>query len=427
MPPRNLKVLICGGGIAGLTLAVLLERAGIDYEVFERARQVRPLGSALGIGPNVMPMIEQLGLLDQFLTISKANDFVSNFNEDLELTSRYAYTELPERNGYANYVVPRPKLYDLLYSQIPSSKVHLGKRFVSSEQTTGSNNNSEDEQRHGVTVTFADSTTAYGDILVGADGTYSGVRQNLYEQLSQQGKLTPSDMEELPCSSICLVGQTGPLSTEKFPHLREKYCRFENVSGNAISWMVIEHLYLETNRTTILENTEWGTASTDTMIEAVRQFPIPSGSGSNGSPLTLADLIDETPRELITQVALEGKMYPSAAQGANTAIQDAIVLCNYLHNMPDASPESITKAFEGYHQEREPYARQTYETSDRLRQLFRKRPINAVIRFLVKYIPQAVWNRVFDSIYGNRPQVAFLPRVPDRGLIKAFLQKSLDL
>ncbi|KAF9180417.1 hypothetical protein BGZ50_006245 [Haplosporangium sp. Z 11] len=324
MPPKNLKVLICGGGIAGLTLAVLLERAGIDYEVFERAKQVRPLGSALGIGPSVMPMIEQLGLLDQFLTISKPNDFVSNFNEDLELTSRYAYTELPERNAYANYVVPRPKLYDLLYSQIPSSKVHLGKRFVSLEQTTGNynSNNNEDGQRHGVTVTFADNTTAHGDILVGADGTYSGVRQNLYEQLSQQGKLVPSDMEELPCSSICLVGQTGPLSTEKFPYLREKYCRFENVSGkdkpytwltlcmpdNTISWTVIEHLYLETNRTTIRENTEWGTASTDAMIEAVRQFPIPSGNGSNGSPLTLADLIDETPRELITQVALEGKL-----------------------------------------------------------------------------------------------------------------------
>lgn len=42
--PRKPKVLIAGGGIGGLTLAILLKKAGVNFEVLERAREVKPLG-----------------------------------------------------------------------------------------------------------------------------------------------------------------------------------------------------------------------------------------------------------------------------------------------------------------------------------------------------------------------------------------------
>ncbi|KAF9290095.1 hypothetical protein BGZ68_007931 [Mortierella alpina] len=398
MPPPNLKVLIAGGGIAGLTLAVLLERAGIDYEVYERATSVRPLGTALSIGPSVMPMFAQLGLLDQFRAVSSENNYALNFNEDLQLTGTVNYTELLKRNGWPNSVIARPQLYDILYSQIPPGKVHMNKKFASELEPQDS--------QGGVTIQFLDGTTAHGDILVGADGGYSGVRKDLYEQLAKQGKMPLSDLEELSCSSICLVGQTGPLSPEKFPHVAEKYCRFENISGkdkpytwltfslpgNRICWMVIEHLYLETNRAAIISNAEWGPGATDAMLQKVRDFPIPSGA--EGIQLTMADLIDETPRDGISQAALEGKFFETwyakqtvlIGDGANTAIQDAIVLSNYLYSMADKTPASITKAFEGYYRERVESARQA-----------------------------------------NRPQVVFLPLIPDHGLIKAFPQASLKL
>ncbi|KAF9124510.1 hypothetical protein BGW39_008136 [Mortierella sp. 14UC] len=457
MPPSNdtsFTVIIAGAGLAGLSLAVLLERANINYQLFERASQIRPLGTALSIGPSVMPMIEQLGLLEEFKALAKENDVVSNFNEDMQLTSTIVYTEFPERTGYPNYCIARPRLYDLLYSQIPSEKVHMGKRLESLTQ---------DDDINGVHITFTDKTTIQGSILVGADGAYSAVRKNIYAQLDEKGMLPASDKEELPCGSICLVGQTrSGLSVEKFPYLNEKPCRFDIVTGkdkpytwltfsmpdNSICWTVIEHLYLETNRTKIAtNNAEWGSGSIEAMIRRAKDFPIPNG-GTNSSPtLTLADLINETPKELISQVALEGKffetwhsgrtvligdachkLYPSAAQGANAAIQDAIVLGNHLYAIRDnATSETITHAFEQYRQERFAPARQAYDTSERFRQLFRKRWINGIIRSMIRYIPQMVWNRIFDKVYSNRPQVAFLPLVEDRGTVKAFSQKSLHL
>ncbi|KAG0213302.1 hypothetical protein BGX31_001293 [Mortierella sp. GBA43] len=173
--------------------------------------------------------------------------------------------------------------------------------------------------------------------------------------------------------------------------------------------MVIEHLNLESEQETYARNAEWGPEAADAMIERVKPFPIPSGAKG----LTMADLIDETPREQISQVALEGK--------------DAIVLANYIYSISDTKPATLTKAFQGYHEERVDSAREAYETSDRMRRLFRKRHISWLIRLLFRYIPQFVWNHIFDKVYSNRPQAAFLPLVPDRGLIKAFPQRSLDL
>ncbi|KAF9994690.1 hypothetical protein BGZ80_007747, partial [Entomortierella chlamydospora] len=61
------KVLIVGAGIGGLTLGAILEKANIPYEIFERASALKPLGSALAVGPPVMPMFIQLGIFDQII------------------------------------------------------------------------------------------------------------------------------------------------------------------------------------------------------------------------------------------------------------------------------------------------------------------------------------------------------------------------
>lgn len=61
-------VIIVGSGIGGLTLAALLERAGIEYQIFERAAKVKPLGSALSIGPNIMYLFGSVSFLSAMVT-----------------------------------------------------------------------------------------------------------------------------------------------------------------------------------------------------------------------------------------------------------------------------------------------------------------------------------------------------------------------
>jgi 2-polyprenyl-6-methoxyphenol hydroxylase-like FAD-dependent oxidoreductase len=124
-------------------------------------------------------------------------------------------------------------LYDLLRRQIPKERIHLGKKVLTTDQ--GGN---------GVLVRFSDGTEAEGDILVGADGAYSAVRQGLYAKLKKAKKLPASDALPLPFSTVCLVAQTRPLSVEEFPDLALEECQFRNTIGTDKMYAVSGAVYL---------------------------------------------------------------------------------------------------------------------------------------------------------------------------------------
>jgi 2-polyprenyl-6-methoxyphenol hydroxylase-like FAD-dependent oxidoreductase len=79
----GIKVLIVGGGIGGLTLGILLERAGIEYLILERATSFKPLGSVINIGPGVQPLMEQLGIMSDFEEVSKPAKTFNFVDENL--------------------------------------------------------------------------------------------------------------------------------------------------------------------------------------------------------------------------------------------------------------------------------------------------------------------------------------------------------
>lgn len=62
-----------------------------------------------------------------------------------------------------------------------------------------------------------DDSTFKGDILVGADGAYSAVRHQMFEDLKSQGKLTQADLRKSEKGYICLVGTAAALDHVMFP------------------------------------------------------------------------------------------------------------------------------------------------------------------------------------------------------------------
>ncbi|KAG0202796.1 hypothetical protein BGX28_004777 [Mortierella sp. GBA30] len=441
--PTKARVIIVGAGIGGLTMAALLQRAGIEYQVFERAAEVKPLGSALSIGPNVFHLFEQIGILNEILANAKPFAFSTGYNEKREATRTLDYSPAEKIGGFLPHIISRPILVDILLRLVPAEKITFSKKILSCKQ--------DDE---GVTIACSDNSVYQADIIVGADGAYSGVRQNLYKQLLVRGELPKSDNVNLPFNSTCLVGQTRPLDPEVYTHLKDNHTWFETIIGeskpyawitfttklNTVCWMIVRQLDESSSKEhDTFRNTEWGPEAAETMCKQVKDFPVPR----NG--MTIGDLIDHTPKEYISKVMLEEKLFetwyggrmvligdachklfPSAGLGAVSAIQDAVTLANCLYELPEyPTTDDISRAFKYYQDERYPLAKTAYDTSHRLASVVGQNWYNNILRTLMKYMPKSVFTRSLTVMYSYRPQVSFLPPVKDRGMIQPSPQPSL--
>lgn len=135
--------------------------------------------------------------------------------------------------GYPTVVFPRTRLYDLLLRQIPPNKMSFNKKVLSILQN-----------KHGVMIRTSDNCHHHGDILVGADGAYSGVRQSLYKSLEESKKLSSSDKGSMAKGYLCLVGTTDPLDPGRYPTVLEPASHAFMVIGHDCPYSVSSRLYL---------------------------------------------------------------------------------------------------------------------------------------------------------------------------------------
>ena len=124
--------------------------------------------------------------------------------------------------GSHSLIFSRPRLYDLMLSRVPAHKVSHGTKVLRTEEKDGK-----------VRIHCSDNTTHEADILVGADGTYSTIRQTLYQQLDEQGVLPKSDLERLSIASLNMVGTAVPEDPDKYPQLKDKFCNFAVAIGGS--------------------------------------------------------------------------------------------------------------------------------------------------------------------------------------------------
>jgi 2-polyprenyl-6-methoxyphenol hydroxylase-like FAD-dependent oxidoreductase len=213
----ELKVLIAGAGLGGLALAQMLKNAGIDVHVFERdaspwerSQGYRLHIDADGVGgvsaalpPHLLALFEA--------TSMRALPYTTMVDSDLVLRKRipidtYSHTEHHIAAGMATHVnVDRAILRQILLTGLDEI-CHYGNPVSSYEADSS-----------GVTVVLADGRKVTGDVLVGADGIRSAVRQLraphagmmdtgvrcLYGRLPTSG-LRGSPLAASPCCRRCI-------------------------------------------------------------------------------------------------------------------------------------------------------------------------------------------------------------------------------
>jgi 2-polyprenyl-6-methoxyphenol hydroxylase-like FAD-dependent oxidoreductase len=171
-----MEVIVVGGGIAGLSLALSLHQAGIAVRVYEAVSELSPLGVGINLQPAAVRELTELGLGNELAKIGIPTRRLSYFNKFGQLI----WSEprgLSAGYKWPQYSIHRGQLQMLLLwatrERIGDSNICSGMRFVSLR-----------ESRDRVTATFCDSSGASivddADVLVGADGIHSAVRHHLH-------------------------------------------------------------------------------------------------------------------------------------------------------------------------------------------------------------------------------------------------------
>lgn len=167
------KVLVIGGGFAGMTAALQLSRNGLTVDLVEIDPQWRSYGAGISLHGSTLRVLKQLGLIERFLDVGYATDGVEMRGPDDSVlvalpTPRVAGPELP--GGGA---IMRPALAKILSEAVRASttNVRLGLTFTDLSQDAD-----------GVSVTFSDGSQGRYDLVVGADGLSSAVRAKVFPQ-----------------------------------------------------------------------------------------------------------------------------------------------------------------------------------------------------------------------------------------------------
>lgn len=165
---KNLNVAIIGAGYAGATAAIALSLLGAQVTVYEQAREIREVGAGIGLRPSTMDQFRKLGVFD-------AIDAVTSPSTAFEILTAHAQRimmeEWPEKQAFnaTTHFVHRGDFIDTLVGLLPAGMVKLGHRLAGIVD-------------HGATATatFDNGVSVTADLIVGADGIRSQVRQRMF-------------------------------------------------------------------------------------------------------------------------------------------------------------------------------------------------------------------------------------------------------
>lgn len=335
------RFTIIGGGVAGLTAAIGLNKIGLQASIFESAKILAGIGAGFGLAANA---IQALDYLDLKAGVIPLGHYLENYNildEQGKILASPETKKISTQYEQDNFAIHRADLHQFLLQQINITDLHLGKRAFKVEEDTA-----------GIAVFFDDGTVHTTDYLIVADGVKSRLRQQL-----------------IPDSAPRYAGYTCWRATIDNAHINLK-TGFETwgskgrfgmtpLVGNKIYWYAC--INAEPNSAQYSNYT----------IEDLRlnfahyHDPIPKVlSETKDEQLIWNDIIDIKP---LKHLALGNILFigdaghattPNMGQGACQAIEDVAVLVDELKKTKD-----VTLAFKHFEQRRLKRTRYITETS----------------------------------------------------------------
>ena len=351
--PKNLSIAIVGAGIGGLAAAACLRLAGMDVQIYEQAAQFTRVGAGIQMTPNAMMVLRGLGLEERLREIAFEPGFGLNRDHDTGAVSN----KLPiakimqERYGAPFLLMHRADLHMALASLIPDSILHRGKKLAGLSQDAD-----------GVTLDFSDGTDARADLVVAADGVHSLVREILL------GKESPRFTGKVAYRTTFPAALLG---NARVPAERTKWWGPDRHIVIYYVTRAQDEIYFVTSQP---EDASWMTSESWSAKGSLEELRL-AFSAFHPEVQAVLDacpdvfkwaLLERDPLATWRQgrVVLLGDachpMTPYMAQGAASALEDAVVLSRCLERVRD---DGIDRALSAYEATRKPRASEIQGTS----------------------------------------------------------------
>src|SRR5262249_52618547 len=166
---RSPSIAVIGGGIGGVTAALLLQREGYECQVYEQSPVITRLGAGINLYPNGTRILNSLGLESRLFAVGLQHDAKRSRDFD---TGRLTYIirckTLQDLYGATVLTIHRAELAQILVLALRPGTLHLDHSLTAI-----------DDSGSKVRLTFTNGVTANADIAVGADGINSKVREIL--------------------------------------------------------------------------------------------------------------------------------------------------------------------------------------------------------------------------------------------------------
>ena len=328
MNRQKRKALIIGCGVAGPVVALFLQRAGIEVEIYEaRAESTDYGGSFLNMACNGLGVLKTLGLDDQVSSQGSPIPRMiiwSGKGKRLGEVRNGARAEV----GAPSINIMRSRLHQVLREEAERQgiKMAFGKKLQDL---------STSEQ--GVIATFADGTTAEGAFLVGCDGVYSRTRQ-----LINPDAPTPKYTGLISTGGFAQHSSFPPTpDTMHFVFGKQAFFGYHIGSSGELYWFVNFPQKEAPARGDLdmIVSDEWQERMLDLFrgdLPLISEMIRATESAIIGSPIydiSTQPIWHQGPVVLVGDAI--HAVSPNAGQGASLAVEDAIVLAKCLRDISD--------------------------------------------------------------------------------------------
>ncbi|ANC79449.1 2-polyprenyl-6-methoxyphenol hydroxylase [Fictibacillus phosphorivorans] len=379
------NVIVNGGGLGGLSVANALQQLGIQVSVYERATELKEMGAGIVLAANAIKALDKLGLGEKVRSLGSSVKKAEIRTWDGKLLVDLPVHKQAEQYGTYSYLIHRADLQNILYENLNSGTVFLGRKLVNKEQDTSK-----------VRAIYEKKEVVEGDLLIGADGVHSKIRSLLIDS-------TP-----LRYSGFTAFRGIANFEDDRFPleqgggfeawgHGRR--FGYSHLGKGRIFWFAAINTPLatlknsENKKMTALEYFKGWWGPIEAVIESTEETNIitheifdrkPINSWSQGRTVLLGDAAHP--------------MLPNLGQGGAQALEDALVLSRSLIKYP----EDIEQALREYERIRIPRTTKVIRGSRAMARIMQlENPISIQVRnLLLRTMPTSLQMKRLEWLVG---------------------------